>query len=145
MKKWSIAQVVTGLCLPVVAIALIWLPPHVHAQLAIGAQPSSTIATSLAGCQTATSGFLLCPVFPASGQAFLAMSVAGYQSGAPFEVGPLAAGGSVTSWNGRTGAVTPAQGDYSYAQLSSPPTTLSCGTWAISQSGALTASGCTIK
>src|SRR5579863_126235 len=47
-------------------------------------------------------------------------------SGAAYtQIGGGAAG--VTSFNGRTGAVLPATGDYSYAQLSAPPTKVNCG------------------
>lgn len=46
----------------------------------------------------------------------------------------LFGGSGVASFNGRTGNVLPVAGDYSYAQLSSPPTTVNCG-----------ATGCAIK
>ena len=55
--------------------------------------------------------------------------------------------GGVTSFAARTGAVVPAANDYSFSQLASPSTTLSCTTAQLSSgsSGTLTASGCTIK
>jgi len=46
----------------------------------------------------------------------------------------LTAPAGVTSFNGRTGAVISVNGDYSYAQISAPPTTVNCGT-----------TGCVIK
>jgi hypothetical protein len=55
-----------------------------------------------------------------------------------------AGGGNVATVFGRTGNVLPSQGDYSYSQLSAPPTTLSCSTASHSNTG-LTANGCTIK
>jgi hypothetical protein len=61
-----------------------------------------------------------------------------------FKVGAVVATG-VSSFNTRTGAVVSATGDYSYAQLSSPPTTLDCSTWSVAQNGHLSASGCVIK
>lgn len=53
----------------------------------------------------------------------------------------------VLSFGGRTGAVVPAANDYSYAQLSGKPTTISCTTATFQSGGpaALTASGCTIQ
>jgi hypothetical protein len=53
------------------------------------------------------------------------------------------AGGNVATVFGRTGNVLPSQGDYSYSQLSAPPTKVSCSTASHSNTG-LTASGCTI-
>jgi hypothetical protein len=63
--------------------------------------------------------------------------------GAYFLIQPTGAGG-VTSWKSRTGAVVPQNGDYSYSQLSSPPTKISCTTVSFSNSG-FTGSGCTIN
>ena len=77
-------------------------------QLSIAVQPATGFATTIPGCPTATSGFILCTVVPASGQPFLALSVAGYNAGAPFS---LASSGGVTSFNGRTGAVTLTKAD----------------------------------
>jgi hypothetical protein len=39
------------------------------------------------------------------------------------QLAPVGAASGVTSFNGRTGAVVSAPGDYAYSQLSSPPTT----------------------
>jgi len=66
-------------------------------------------------------------------------------NGAPyFKVAASVATG-VTSFNTRVGAVVSVANDYSYAQLSAPPTTIDCATWTISQGGHLTGSGCVIK
>jgi hypothetical protein len=61
-----------------------------------------------------------------------------------FLVSKVGAGG-VTSVFGRTGAVAAAANDYSYAQLSSPPTTVTCSTFTISNTGGLVATGCILK
>lgn len=50
----------------------------------------------------------------------------------------------VTTVFGRKGAVVAAQGDYSYAQLSSPPTSITCATVTISAAG-FVGSACTLK
>lgn len=94
--------------------------------LGIGVQPATGFATTLTGCQTVSTGFNLCVVTPASGQPFLALSVAGYNSGAPFAVSASAnitgtapivvtgntvscptcvAGSVVNTFQGRTGNV----------------------------------------
>jgi hypothetical protein len=54
-------------------------------------------------------------------------------------------GTGVASFNGRAGAVVSVAGDYSYADLSAPPTTVDCSTWSVAQNGHLTGSGCVIK
>jgi hypothetical protein len=46
------------------------------------------------------------------------------------QLGTVTASG-VMSFNGRTGAVVPAAGDYSYSQLSSPPTSVTAGTFSV--------------
>jgi hypothetical protein len=51
-------------------------------------------------------------------------------NGGAFQAVAGAAGG-VTSFNGRTGAVVSASGDYSFAQLSSPPTSVTAGTFSV--------------
>ena len=98
-------------------------------------------AVALANCAAPTAGALLyCNVAndPANADGmYVSANKAPY-----FKVG--ASSGGVLSWNGRTGSVMPAANDYSYSQLSSPPTTISCTTAQQSNSG-LTASGCTIK
>jgi len=53
--------------------------------------------------------------------------------------------GAVSSVFGRTGAVTASANDYKYSQLSSPPTSITCTTFTISNSGGLVATGCTIQ
>jgi len=121
----------------------------VHAQVGIGFVVASSFSTTVAGCPASTvagSAFLCIVVPGGTTQPSLALSVAGFNSGAPFAVvAPAAAG--VTSFNGRTGAVVSASGDYSYSQLSSPPTAENCpvATLASGSTGAFSASGCTIK
>jgi hypothetical protein len=108
-----------------------------------GQSYSISPSTTLAGCQTPTAGTLVhCNVANDPNN-----PTGDYVSanGAAYFLISQAQAGGVSSWNKRTGAVVPATGDYSYSQLSSPPTTLSCATWSISQSGALTAANCTIK
>lgn len=61
-----------------------------------------------------------------------------------FRVGATTAGG-VTTFNGRSGNVLPASGDYKFSDLSAPPTTMVCTTASIATGGNLTASGCTLK
>lgn len=105
--------------------------------------------TSLAGCAwptsfaTVTNGVAVCPLNLA-GQPGLAIAVNG---GAFSQIPMSQASGGVASFNSRTGNVLPAPGDYSYGQISSPPTTLSCTNASLSTgtSGTLTASGCVIK
>lgn len=103
-----------------------------HAQtMGVGGQPASKFALQVSDCPTVTTGYNLCPVVPLNGQPFLAMSVAGYNNGAPFQIvsqgiqgakgdtgatgaqgpagpqGPPGANATapVTSVNGKTGAV----------------------------------------
>jgi hypothetical protein len=96
-------------------------------------------ATTPSGALTA------CPA-PVSGSNILCSVTDGYYAsvaGASY-VKISATAGGVASFNGRSGAVAPAAGDYSYSQLSGLPTTLSCATVSVTNSG-LVASGCTIK
>ena len=86
-----------------------------------------------------------CPT-PVAGMNILCSVTDGYYasiSGAAYQPINATAGG-VTSFNKRTGAVLPVVGDYSYSQLSSPPTTIACTTSSQSNTG-LSASGCVIK
>ena len=55
------------------------------------------------------------------------------------------AAAGVTSFNTRTGKVTAQSGDYAYNEIASPPTTVTCTTFAINSSGGITLSGCVIK
>jgi len=55
-------------------------------------------------------------------------------NGSPYTQLGVAAPAGVTSFNGRTGAVISVNGDYSFSQISAPPTTVNCG-----------ANGCVIK
>jgi len=66
-------------------------------------------------------------------------------NGGPFQKATAAVASGVSSWNGRTGAVLPAANDYSYSQLSGKPTTVSCTTYTISNTGGISFSGCTIQ
>lgn len=107
----------------------------------IGVSQSST--TTLAGCPAPAANFMnFCQVtsdpanpsgayLTANGAAYFLLQKASGQSG-------------VVTFAGRSGNVTPAQGDYSYAQLNGQPTTISCGTASHSNTG-FTASGCSIK
>lgn len=59
------------------------------AQVGIGGAPAANFATSISQCPTVTSGYFLCVVVPGgTAQPFLALSVAGWNSGAPFAVVP---------------------------------------------------------
>jgi hypothetical protein len=101
--------------------------PTVKAQ-SYGADGIGPIAPTVSNCPAALSGFaMLCPV--GSGTSF--QLYISYNGGA---YAPLVGANVVTSVFGRTGAVVATAGDYSYAQLASPPTTVNCQS-----------SGCTIK
>lgn len=97
----------------------------------------------LSACPTPSAKALIfCNVAGDSGNpdgAYVSANGAAY-----FKVGASAGGGGVTSYNGRTGAVTPQSNDYSYSQLSGKPTTLACTT-ASHNNGGFSASGCTIQ
>lgn len=100
------------------------------------------IAPTSASCPSPTSGqAILCPV--GSGTSY--QVYVSYSGGI---YAPLTGAVTipVTSVFGRTGAIVSVSGDYSYSQLASPPTTISCTTASLStgSSGTLTASGCTI-
>ena len=89
--------------------------------------------TSVASCAwptgaTYTAAMALCPVN--SGVASTSGLAFAFNGGTTFTlIGSSSAG--VTSFNGRTGAVLPAAGDYTYAQLSSPPTSVTAGTFSV--------------
>jgi hypothetical protein len=123
--------------LAAVALVAAWL----YAQSSLSIAPGSTLAS--------------CPA--PSAKALIFCNVAGdtanpdgaYVSangGAYFRVSAPSSGG-VTSFNGRTGVVLPASGDYKYSQLSGSPTSINCTTATIStgSTGTLNASGCTIQ
>jgi hypothetical protein len=120
MKKlWSVILSVFVLGAVVGIIVRDWAaPPPVHAQ-SIGFAPLAVMAASASACPpsaaggwticgygTATSGYALCVSFNAGACTTLSTGTAG-----------------VTSFNGRTGAVVPAAGDYSFAQVSGTATT----------------------
>lgn len=144
MKRLHIVWLVLIFSLSIAGVASMFM--EVHAQsLATGGQPATKIALSLSDCPIAAAGYLLCPVAPLNGQPFLAMSVAGYNAGAPFQLasqgvqgipgttGPQGPAGAT----GATGATGP-QGPSGPAQSFSA---LSCGTSNLSNSG-LTAQKC---
>ena len=88
-----------------------------------------------------------CPA-PTSGVNILCSVTDGYYAsvaGAGYVKMTAQAGGGVATYNGRTGNVLPAAGDYTYSQLSSPPTSVDCASWAIAQNGHLSLTSCTIK
>lgn len=66
-------------------LAAVFVAAHGQS-LSVGGDMATKIAASLSDCPTVTSGYRLCPVVTASGQAYLAMSVAGYNGGAPFQI-----------------------------------------------------------
>jgi hypothetical protein len=93
----------------VTLMALIFVKAHAQS-MGVGGQPASKFALQISDCPTATSGYVICPVVPLNGQPFIAMSVAGYNSGAPFAVasqgvaGPKGdKGDSITGPSGATG------------------------------------------
>lgn len=138
----------------------------------IGGQPASAYATSMAQCPTVTSGHFLCIVVPGgTTQPFLALSVAGFNSGAPFAVAPpapvatftaaattLPAGSQATASITTTGSnnlltigvPTGATGATGVSGAQGPPgpvqsfTQLNCPTYTLSVTGLL-ASTCTEK
>ena len=67
------------------------------------------------------------------------------ENGAAYFLVSKVGAGAVSSVFGRTGAVTASANDYKYSQLSSPPTSITCTTFTISNSGGLVATGCTIQ
>jgi hypothetical protein len=96
-----------------------------NSALGIGGQPASAFATSVSGCPSVTAGYFLCIVTPPGNQPFLALSLAGYNSGAPIQIagqgpmgpagpagplGPVGAAGPVgpPGPTGATGATGPA-------------------------------------
>lgn len=69
------------------ALAVLILSISAVAQIGWGGAPAATFAQTISQCPTMTAGYFVCPVVPADGsQPFIAMSVAGYNSGAPFAV-----------------------------------------------------------
>jgi hypothetical protein len=66
------------------ALPFVW---RAHAQVGIGGAPAPAFATSLAQCPTVPTGYFLCVVVPGgTTQPFLALSVAGFNGGAPFAI-----------------------------------------------------------
>ena len=85
-----------------------------------GGSPSTSFATSISQCPTLTNGYFVCVVVPAGAQPFLALSVGGFNNGAPFQV--------VTQQ-------TPPP----------PPTSFSCPTVTESTTSGISATGCSFK
>lgn len=105
-------------------------------------QPSGV---TLAQCQTsqppAVNSLLFCNV--ANDGANPAGLYVSANAAAYFLVSKSGTGG-VATFNNRSGNVLPAQDDYTYSQLKSKPTTISCATSSQSNTG-FTASGCVIQ
>ena len=99
-----------------------WLGDVVHAQTPVALQLTGNAPHTTCVVTLSTTTFCF-----ASDGLWQSLNGAAY-----VQVGAAAAG--VTSFNGRTGTVVPAAGDYAYSQLSSPPTSINCGT-----------TGCAIK
>lgn len=126
MKRSHFAYLSIAILCSVAGIFII----RAHAQtLASGAQPASKFALQISDCPTATAGYMLCPVVPLNGQPFLAMSVAGYNAGAPFQLasqgvpGPKGdKGDSITGPTGATGATGPAGPVQSFGTMACPST-----------------------
>jgi len=109
------------------------------------------VAVSLAAQQASVSlpsgAVTSCPP-PASGQNIVCSVTDGpYVSVNGAAYVKVTASSGVATFNGRSGNVLPASGDYSYSQLNGVPTSFTCTTAQISTggSGTLTASGCTLK
>lgn len=110
-----------------------------YAQSSLSISPGSTLASCPAPSAKA---LIFCNVAgdPSNPDgAYVSANGAAYS-----QVSQGAAQSGVTSFNKRTGAVVPAAGDYSYSQLASPPTTVTCSTFTQSNSG-VTMSGCVVK
>lgn len=108
MKRLHIVWLVLIFSLSIAGVASMFM--EVHAQsLATGGQPATKIALSLSDCPIAAAGYLLCPVAPLNGQPFLAMSVAGYNAGAPFQLASQGVQGipGTTGPQGPAGATGP--------------------------------------
>src|ERR1019366_2852730 len=127
-KQAWITAIVTG---------IIFVVAGMFAQSSLTVSPAGTLAS----CPTPSAKALIfCNVAgdpAATDGAYVSTNGAAY-----FLVPKSGAGSNVATVFGRTGNVLPAAGDYSYSQLSAPPTKVSCSTASHSNTG-LTASGCT--
>ena len=126
----------------VVAVTLvIFLSASLVSSQSFAAFSFSPIGATTGNCPSpvvSSNAAILCPV--GSGSSY--QMYVSYNGGA---YAPLTgAANGVASWNGRTGVVTPAANDYTYAQLASKPTTINCGTASHSNTG-LVASSCVIQ
>jgi len=109
----------------------------------IGASPSP--ASALSGCPAPAANFMnFCQV---TNDPSNPTGVYVTANGAAYFLLKPAGSAGVASFNGRTGNVLPATGDYSYSGLSAKPTTITCTTAQISAGGTgnFTASGCSIN
>lgn len=139
-------KILGGLGIAAIAV-LLMAQTNIPNTVGFGGSPSTAFATSISQCPTLTNGYFVCIVVPAGAQPFMALSVGGFNGGAPFPVVTQQSTG-VASFAGRTGAVLPANGDYSYSQISgtpAPPTAFQCTSGSISSSGGTSGSGCTFK
>jgi hypothetical protein len=122
-----------------IVVGIIFVVAGMFAQSSLTVTPGGTLAS----CPTPSAKALIfCNVAgdpAATDGAYVSTNGAAY-----FAVPKSGAGGGVSSFAGRTGNVLPAQGDYSYSQLSAPPTKISCSTASQSNTGFI-ASGCTIN
>jgi hypothetical protein len=118
------------------------MPVILGIQTSISGCSWSAVTTYFSSGSTVANGLAICPINSTSGPQ-LAIAV----NGGAFVPIPMTASAPVASVFGRTGNVIKAQGDYNYADLGSPPTTISCTAAQISAgaSGTLSGTGCTIK
>lgn len=119
-----------------------------HAQSNAGGLIMLGVQSSISGCTWPTTYLSTGGTFAnAAAICPLPNGIAYATNGGPFQLIGGAPPTGVTSFNTRTGTVVPAANDYSYSQLSAPPTTINCAVAAISTgtTGTFGASGCTIK
>jgi hypothetical protein len=131
----------TKLLLLACAVIIIFILVYgVHAQAPATAGLSLNAATSLSQCPQPAAGsgmWLICPVnATAGGGVYSSINGAAYAL--------LGAGAQgVTSFNGRTGAVVSAAGDYSYPQISGTmPFPAGCPVGTVGPAGITFGSGC---
>lgn len=127
--KWSLRLLVVCLAFLVGVLAAQISSPS----LGIAGASAATSCTAVTGASVT-----LCPV-PNDGL-YLAVG-----SGAFSKVATGSTSAGVTSFNGRTGAVVSANGDYSYSQLSGTPIqkpSFTCPTISINNSGMSAGPGC---
>jgi len=125
MKRFAIGLLFATYVVFVLTVTLLLNEKSLKAQTVV---PPITIQSTIAHAS--------CPAIAAGLTSYCFASDGLWQSlnGAAYVQLGVAAPAGVTSFNGRTGAVVSVTGDYSYSQISSPPTTVNCG-----------ATGCVIK